>query len=116
MNKELDYRFTKVKKLPLQANSTRNLYLRKEFAKKMLDLLSDEKRILNVDETWVAATNYRRRVWHPKNQLSSQKINPVAPRITMIAAVDNYGEVYLSLMQSNCNQDTFCLYLMNLVA
>ena len=116
MNKELDYRFTKVKKLPLQANSTRNLYLRKEFAKKMLDLLSDEKRILNVDETWVAATNYRRRVWHPKNQPSSQKINPVAPRITMITAVDNYGEVYLRMMQSNCNQDTFCLYLMNLGA
>ena len=42
-------------------------------------------------------------------------VNPVSPRITMIVAVDNYGAVYVSFMQSNCNQDTFSLYLMNLV-
>ena len=33
----------------------------------------------------------------------------------MIVALDNHGDIYLSLMQSNTNQDTFCNYISHLV-
>jgi len=46
-------RYGKVKKLPKQANSLRNLGMRQSFALKVLDLLSNGTRILNVDETWI---------------------------------------------------------------
>ena len=48
-------------------------------------------------------------------QHASEPENLVTPRITMIVALDNYGDVYLSLMQSNTNTDTFCNYLSHLI-
>ena len=33
----------------------------------------------------------------------------------MIAALDNYGDIYICLMQHNTNQDTFCLFISRLV-
>lgn len=33
----------------------------------------------------------------------------------MIAALDNHGNLYLSVMQTNTNQDSFCEYIVQLV-
>ena len=51
-------KYKNVNKVPKHANSVRNLYMRQQFAKKMLGLLVDGKRILAVDETWFGETNY----------------------------------------------------------
>ena len=110
---QLQYR--KVKKLPVQTNSVRNLKLRQKFSKLMLELLHDGKRILNIDETWIGQTNYTRQLWRSPTVHASEPENLVTPRITMIVALDNHGDIYLSLMQSNTNQDTFCNYISHLV-
>ena len=45
----------------------------------------------------------------------SKNENVVAPRITMMAAIDNYGEIYYSLLQANSNDITLELFLTHLV-
>ena len=42
-------------------------------------------------------------------------VKKVKPRITLIAAVDNRGKIYASLLQANSNSDTMGLFIRNLV-
>ena len=39
----------------------------------------------------------------------------INPRITMIAAVDNFGKVYYALLQANSNEDTMRLFFYRLM-
>ena len=105
-------RYGKSKKCPNQANSLRNLYLRQQFGRKMLDLLSEGKRILNIDETWIGQINFERGEWKDWRQ-PSQPLRPVIPRVTMIVALDNLGD--LCLMGHNTNQFTFREYMLHLI-
>jgi hypothetical protein len=70
---------------------------------KMLDLLSSGTRILNIDESFIGQTNYTRQLWQKPFEKESMRMMPVAPRISMIVALDNFGDVYLTLSQSNTN-------------
>ena len=115
LKQDCNLRFGKVKKISNQANSLRNLYMRQQFGKKMLDLLGDGKRILNIDETWIGQTNFARAAWRDRRGSSSRSLNPVQPRVTMIAALDNYGDLYVTLMLCNTHQYSFHKYLQELV-
>ena len=115
LNSSGKLKFKKQKKIPLHANSLRNQYMRQQFSMKMLQFLVDGKRILAVDETWFGETNYSRQSWQQLHQQESQRNNVFRPRITMMAAVDNYGDAYLSLLQANTNQYTFAEFVRELV-
>ena len=111
LREQLGMRFSKLKKLPNQANSLRNLHMRQKFGMKVIDLLFEGKRILNIDETWIGQTNFRRQAWRGPLNPESERINPVQPRITMIVALDNHGDLYITVMQNNTNQYTFGEYV-----
>ena len=64
----------------------------------MLELLGSDFRILNIDETWINETCFTRRSWQSNKVSNSAVENSVHPRVSMIAALDNFGELYLSLM------------------
>ena len=103
---------------------------------KLLELLEDGKRILNIDETWLSGTNFKRAKWREHGQTNSDPIKIVNPRISVIAAVDTEGDVYMSLTQVNTDvpvmhstfqgwrcswtriaqggEQTLCFYLMEL--
>ena len=53
--------------------------------------------------------------WRDYKVMESTRLNPVTPRITMIAALDNFGDLYISLLQNNTNQYSFNEYIVNLV-
>ena len=108
-------KFKKSKKVPAHANSLRNQFMRQQFAVKMLQLLVDGKIILACDETWFGETNYQRQSWQMNHQQKSQINNIFQPRITMMAAVDNFGDAYLSLLQANTNQYTYAEFVRELV-
>ena len=97
------FHFKRVKKVPLHANSLRNQHMRQQFSLKMLELLVEGKRILNVDETWFGESCYVRTGWQMTMNQESLRNNIFQPRITMFVAMDNFGDVYLSLMQTNNN-------------
>jgi hypothetical protein len=55
------------------------------------------KRIINIDESWVSDTNYTRKCWAKTDTPNSSEEMAVSPRISVIAAVDTDGAVYLAL-------------------
>jgi hypothetical protein len=73
----------------------------------MLDLLQKQKRIINVDESWLGETDFRRKMWGPKDQTNSLRERTISPRVTLIIAYDNNGMVHLSFSQSNTDAHFF---------
>ena len=59
--------------------------------------------------------DFRRRIWAPKNSTHSIPIKQVAPRISMIVAIDNFGEVYACFTQVNTDSKIMGLYIAELV-
>jgi len=53
--------------VPIQANSQRCLVLRQQYALAMLELLMQDKRVINVDESWLNETNFTRKMWCPSD-------------------------------------------------
>ncbi len=63
----------------------------------MLEYLSQGYRIINIDETFIGSTNYTRKHWQSEFAFRSIVDHKVSPRISMIIALDNYGDVYMSV-------------------
>ena len=107
--------FRKIQTVTLSTNSEKNLVLRQQFALKLIELLKNGKRIINVDQTWLGMADFRRIKWSRKDQTCSVPKIAMLPRITMFLALDNDGDVYLSLLQSNSNNKVMEIYLRKLV-
>ncbi len=112
--KELGLRYKKIKLLPYQGNSEKNLVLRQQFAMKMMELLAEGKRIINVDETWISSTSFQRRKWCRKGSTNSVNNRAIQPRISMIAGMDTSGDAYACYTTVNTNTSVMKLYLSKL--
>ena len=73
------------------------------------------KIIINVDETWIGMTDFRRRKWQVKEQYNSVAKMQVYPRVSMILGIDTRGQIYVSLIQSNSNASTMRIFFQQLV-
>ena len=108
--------FRRVRKVPVQANLDRCLVLRQQYALTMLSLLGSGKRVINVDETWLAESNYIRKAWCRPGTPGTVATSAVQPRLSMVTALDTDGRVYFSLSHANTDQDTYMLFLRHLIA
>ena len=63
MKDEMDMSYRKIIKGSIYANSVENLVLRQQFAMVMISLVRTKMRILNIDETWLGMSDFRRRKW-----------------------------------------------------
>ena len=59
---------------------------------------------LNIDETWLGMSDFRRMKWQAPGTTNSIAAFSMAPRVTMIVAADSLGNIYFALSQSNSNQ------------
>lgn len=98
MKVELGMRFRRVKAVSMHANSSKNLILRSVFAQELIRLLAAGKIIINVDETWLGMSDFRRRKWQTPGSTNSVAQLQMTPRISMIAGLDSRGQIYLSLV------------------
>ena len=73
------------------------------------------KRILNIDQTPLVDSNLSERAWMASDSKYSKPLHNIDPRITMMLAIDNFGEIYYTLMQANSNDTTMELFLFHLV-
>ena len=98
------------------ANSRRNLILRQQFALSLLNNLRGKyTTVINVDETWLGMTDFRRMKWQEKGTTNSVPMKQVLPRISMIVGLDTQGSVFLTLVQANSNSKVMEIYLYQLV-
>ena len=110
MKEELGMRFRRVEKGPVYLNSVRNLILRQQAAFKVLELLGQGKVLINVDETWLNELDFRRMKWREYGTSNINHGFPLSPRITVIAALDTLGNIYLCLTQAHSNNKTMEIY------
>ena len=103
MKKDLNMSYRKIQTVTLRTNSEKNLVLRQQFGLHLIEMLQRGKRIINVDQTWLGMSDFRRRKWRAPASNNSVAKLLITPRISMIMAVDTNGEVFFSLVQSNSN-------------
>ena len=114
MGNDLGLRYKKVVGIPIHANSDTNLVLRQQWALMYLDLITKRKRIINIDETWLGTEDYRRFKWQPATVNNSVAKKLWQPRISLILAIDNFGERYISVSLSNTNSKVIMLFMREL--
>ena len=115
MHEELGARYKRIKKVSFQGNSDKNLLMRQQFVHAFMKIDLKKKTIINVDETWLGMTDFRRMRWEIPGLPNSVAKKQLTPRISMIAALDTSGGVYMTLMQSNSNSQTMELFYTHLV-
>ena len=103
LNEEMNARYKRIKSVSWQGNSIKNLLLRQAFAQAFMKIDFKKKIIINVDETWLGMSDFRRMRWTFPGEENSVAKKQIAPRISMIAALDSKGKVHTALMQSNSN-------------
>ena len=79
-----------------------------------MELLSEGKRVINIDESWINETSFIRRTWAEKGGQGNTLKNAIQPRISMISALDTDGNVWFTVSQSNTNSKTMVLFLNSL--
>ena len=67
------------------------------YAKKMLALLDEGKRVINIDETWLPFLDFRNMKWRQKGESNTVSSKDLSPNVNMIAALDTEGRIYISL-------------------
>jgi hypothetical protein len=97
LRQKLGLRFKRIKKIPFRGYSEKNLVLRQQFAMKLLELLESGKRLLNIDESWMTSTNFKRSKWREHGTTNSMPEKFMTHRVAIIAAIDTEGDVYASL-------------------
>ena len=77
----------------------------------MLPLLEQGRRAINVDESWLNGTRFLRRIWAPVDAAGTFTDKQVAPRISLLAALDTDGKIWCSLTQANTDADVMTTFL-----
>ena len=115
MTEDLGLTYRKIKEVAVHENSVRNLVLRQQFALRYLDLAMTKTRIINIDETWLGMEDFRRMKWQAPGTNNSVSKKQWQPRISLILALDNYGESYVALTQVNTDHEMISLFMRDLV-
>ena len=97
LKEEMGMKYNKIKDVAVFSNSPKNLILRQRWALEFLSLFWKKKVFLNIDETWLGMSDFRRRKWQVIGTTNSVPKLSIAPRITMILGIDTLGNVYYSL-------------------
>ena len=103
--------YTKVKHINVGANTDRSLVLRQRWALSFLQLDWRHKNVVNVDETWLGMTDFRKMHWRPRDREWSVKAKQLQPRISMITAVDKLGNIWVCLTMSNSNKSMMGVFM-----
>ena len=80
----------------------------------MIQLLKENKRIINIDESWIAEIDYSRKMWCPSKAPCTVNEQSIGIRHSLIAALDTDGHVYFALTHANTDSDVMLSYLKRL--
>jgi len=81
----------------------------------MLELLEQGFTIMNIDESWINELDFVRRKWHDRNKSNSLPRKYVSPRLSVLAAIDTEGRVFMAMTTGNTTSEVVCLFVSQLV-
>jgi hypothetical protein len=84
------------------------------FGKFLLERMHQGYRVINFDESAVDQFDFQYYSWSQKGMKNAYCSKVVSPRITLVAAIDNLGNKYMSMLQCNSNRHTTILVLSQL--
>ena len=70
---------------------------------------------MNIDETWINELDFARRKWHDQNESNSLPRKYVSPRLSVLAAIDTEGRVFMAMTTGNTTSEVVCLFVSQLV-
>ena len=97
MKKRFQLRYGRVKQVPLPGNSERNKVLRALYAQAMLPIYDKGHHVVNVDETWLPETDFRRFGWRKRGVNSSAPEQVMKYKINLITAISSEGYAWMAL-------------------
>ena len=115
LQRHMAMRYKGVNEVSWRANDPKNLLLRQQFAHAFLKLNLYGQTIINIDETWLGMTDFRRKKWTFTDRPDSVRKKQVQPRVSMITGLDTNGELYISLVQANSNGSVMQMFFINLL-
>ena len=89
--------YRKIRRTSYLGNLERCLTLRQQYAKVMLDLLAQHKRVLYIDESTIPSCDYRHQKWGIKGKKNTVTEKDLSEKINMIAGLCTEGHVYAAL-------------------
>ena len=90
-------RYKRVQRVAIQTNSEASLVKRMASARVLITEMQKGKRIINVDESWIGEMDFRRLRWRHRGTSNTISAKDVTPRLTVIAAIDNFGGLYVAV-------------------
>jgi len=97
LKQKLKMSYRKIKRVSAHGNSERCKVLRCLWAKKFFDILKQGDRVITIDETWLADTDFRTRQWKEKGSLNTLGEKLMGYKTNLIVAVSSEGEVWVAL-------------------
>ena len=116
LREELHMSYRKLEQLHPGTNSDLNKVIRKQWAIEYMRLLKARRTIINIDETWLNMTEFRRHAWGERGKRLSVPTLKAMRRISMTLAFDNEGKVHYALSDQHTNSATFGLFMSHLAA
>ena len=80
----------------------------------MIQLLKENKRIINIDESWIAEIDYSRKMWCPSKAPCTVSEKSIGIRHSFIVALDTEGNVYYALTHANTDSDVMLSFIRRL--
>ena len=82
---------------------------------KMMDLFQQDIEIINIDETWISQTNFRRRKWRVSGTINTLPNQLIYPDISLIVALSNRGGLHFCISEGKTNLETFKIFMVYLM-
>lgn len=103
LRKKFKFSYRRIKRVAHAGNSEKNKVLRHLYARKMLQIYSEGTHVVNIDESWVSVSDFRRHCWNRSAAINSLAEQSMGHKVNLICAVSSEGPVWLA--QTQCNTD-----------
>ena len=114
LSKDFGLCYRRIKRISPYGNTERNRVLRFLYAKEMLKLYNEGKHIINIDESWLAVSDYQHFAWFAKGREHSMRDQTLKCKINIIVAVSNRGHSWLAQTYVNTNEEVMQLFITHL--
>lgn len=115
MRKELQCIYKTCEPIEGRTNIVSCRYQRQQFALRLIDEMMAGKRIINIDEASLTRTDFLRKGWGINGKALRPIKHPLGHRLTLIAAVDNFGQSFFAVFQSTIDSHVLGAFLHRLV-